>query len=354
MREENGELEIFQDPLLTIVALILLGTLWIIIPSGTRAPQSSTDASSILNEIDKIQRNIDASQQLIERLPKEIDQLNQRVDDTGAEARRHSEEAAKQVAQLTAEITTVRAAVEAKKAELRRLEEELAARRKSSSETALLAELEEKTRQIKEHIAARDALLKGLEKRLQEAETQQRMIQTQNDKERSKTEQFKTQLAVEQKAVEALQKEKADLEKILRQWPGTGEYSVKAVSGKEPILFEATGNRLVLMNRENYDGEPVRTTVNGKDQSIVQVRKKKSVSGESLDGISGEKSIFRREINKASQAKKYVVFMVRKDSFEIFQKARQMAWQKGFKVGWQPSEDGPMYFSANGTKIGAR
>ena len=39
---------------------------------------------------------------------------------------------------------------------------------------------------------------------------------------------------------------------------------------------------------------------------------------------------------KLDPKKDYLAFLVRPNSFEAFQVAREQAWKQGFKVGWEP------------------
>lgn len=82
MQEEQSIFEIFQDPLLTIVALIMLGTLWIVVPRPDEADKSGSHAAAV--EIEQIKQQIGMLNSRIEDLQKELEQLMALL--TGAEA----------------------------------------------------------------------------------------------------------------------------------------------------------------------------------------------------------------------------------------------------------------------------
>ena len=102
------------------------------------------------------------------------------------------------------------------------------------------------------------------------------------------------------------------------------------------------------INDKNYDMNSFPQMINGRMATVVKIVRKKSAITESVGKLAEVGSQFQQELKKLNKKKSYVVFLVRKDSFEVFRQARQIAWQQGLQVGWQPCKDGPIYASSAG------
>jgi hypothetical protein len=75
----------------------------------------------------------------------------------------------------------------------------------------------------------------------------------------------------------------------------------------------------------------------------------KNAQGDSVASLAQKNSEFSKVLAKFNPQKDYLAFIVRPDSFEAFRQARQLAWQQGFNVGWEPQNpDDPIGFSSSG------
>ncbi len=74
--------------------------------------------------------------------------------------------------------------------------------------------------------------------------------------------------------------------------------------------------------------------------------------GESASEINEGNSRFQEILAQLDPEKKYLAFIVRPDSYEIFRLARKLAWKEEFDVGWEPQQQElPLVFGSSGRKI---
>ncbi|MCH4903895.1 hypothetical protein GSN00_05735 [Cylindrospermopsis raciborskii CHAB3438] len=60
--------------------------------------------------------------------------------------------------------------------------------------------------------------------------------------------------------------------------------------------------------------------------------------GTSNEQLSEADSQFKEIISRLDPEKDYIAFIVKPDSFSTYRKAREIAWKKGFNVGWEPQK----------------
>ncbi|PPS44789.1 hypothetical protein [Chroococcidiopsis sp. TS-821] len=78
-------------------------------------------------------------------------------------------------------------------------------------------------------------------------------------------------------------------------------------------------------------------------------------SGESIQELAQVSSEFHSLLKTWNPQTDYLAFIVRPDSFAAFRRAREIAWQKGFDVGWEPmQQDVPIEFSSQGRAVGVQ
>lgn len=107
MKKEISTFGIFQDPLLTIIALILLGTLWIIIPGGKSGSTDELSPSQVQENIERVKKEIKALEKRIEEAKAEIQQLSDEswvLDTHGDEAEELRRRTEQRIDQLKQEI----------------------------------------------------------------------------------------------------------------------------------------------------------------------------------------------------------------------------------------------------------
>lgn len=80
-----------------------------------------------------------------------------------------------------------------------------------------------------------------------------------------------------------------------------------------------------------------------------------NVAGESPSQLNATSSQFRQKLSQLNPNETYIAFIVRPDSFQAFRRAREIAWQAGFDVGWEPSTfDNPLVFGSGGRTVGVQ
>ncbi|MBK8251536.1 MAG: hypothetical protein IPK82_02565 [Polyangiaceae bacterium] len=74
-----------------------------------------------------------------------------------------------------------------------------------------------------------------------------------------------------------------------------------------------------------------------RDEGLVWVYSRKpDVSGENKDTLPLPHSAFRQKLDRAAAEGAFVYFVVHEQSFDAFQKARELTQEKGVSMGWHP------------------
>lgn len=342
--EDTSILEIFQDPLLTIVALILLGTVWIVIPSEGPQPERVPETPRIQEQVDDLRivlKNLDGA---IADLLEKMRQLAARLQSLEAARKERLEETEKdkrRIDELLKEIAKLAAMIQEKKKELAWMQERLQAEsRKGEQEKEEIGDLERKVSALRQEIEAKESLLRELEKRLQGLQKDAREVQSSEAEQEKVLQSIEEEVKREEKGLANLVSEKSKLQEMLAKMPGFGEYA--DVKNKRPLGFDTIDNRILAIDDNNYDVKIFQAMVGGQVTKIVEISKKKAGSGEGIDRIPDPTSQFQRELKKHSNKEYYLVFKVHKDSFALFHRAREIAWKEGFQVDWDPRGDGPI------------
>jgi len=131
----------FQDPMLTIIALILMATLWIIIPDPETEALGSMNAAEMEKQVGSKKERMLNLQQQANRFDQEIKALqNIKVHEPAVTAQDESGAKA-QIEQLLLQLASLKASLKEKKLELDRLKKELAELRKKSPDKKKIADL---------------------------------------------------------------------------------------------------------------------------------------------------------------------------------------------------------------------
>jgi len=349
MKEEGDVFNIFQDPLLTLIALILLGTLWIIIPRGSE-PVESIRLSQLQKEVNRLKEEISSLDEMIRELEGEI----QAIEVLEKNVTATKKETEQRINQLTQEVAKLKAIIQSKREEIKKLEMALEEAKKRAEEAKLVKELTQRISKLKEEITTKEALLKKLEDDLKKAKETQEEERVKAKGREELLNELKHEISIEREKVKMMEEEKEKYAETLRKRAGIEAYSTDLVENKEQVAFEAVKNRLVLIDENNYDVETFLTTYNNMIVPAVKYTRKSAVRGESISEIAESTSKFQTMLAKLDPEKHYILFGVQKDSFEVFLKARQIAWQKGFVVAWWPREEGPIYAGPGGGKVEGR
>jgi hypothetical protein len=161
-----------------------------------------------------------------------------------------------------------------------------------------------------------------------------------------------------------------------------------AESGKAPIYFEVSGDRVALLdNREgsrqvgaymerlpqpswynladivrriyafsgstaNHEVDVVGSVLSGNLGTRYQL---KEGAGEARTALRRPGSAFQRALAEADTPGSSIAFIVRPDGFAAFREARKLAAAKGFESGWEPVEAGEgVVFSDQGRAVGVQ
>lgn len=349
-QEETSILMIFQDPLINLVSVILLMTLFMVIPADNaeqtnqaNIPRLQEEIGTLRDTVSSVDERINEVKNTIERLTAQLHSLSTMEKD----ALNKTEKLAGKAVELSQEVTRLGSIVAAKKEELGRLERQLRRTQESVDKDATVVnELDQKIRRSKEELAVKEASLKDLERQLEGANRELGKRMARQEEQKKIISEIQQELEKETDAVGTLRSKKGDLEDTLRNMPGFGEYSV--VKNKKALVFDTIDKQIVEINDKNYDVRVVREMNNGQIVSFFKITKKNSAVGETANKIASPNSEFQRLLKKHSKEEYYLVFKVNKNAFALFHAARQIAWQQGFQVDWDPRDEGPIYGSTDG------
>jgi hypothetical protein len=77
--------------------------------------------------------------------------------------------------------------------------------------------------------------------------------------------------------------------------------------------------------------------------------------GTANEQLSKADSQFKEILSRLDPEKDYIAFIVRPDSFSTYRQAREIAWKKGFNVGWEPHKLGQsIILGSSGRSIGVQ
>lgn len=344
-KEETSILGIFQDPLLILIALILLGTLWIVVPAEQPASPQESDRFELQKEIDQLKKEIMSMDDRVKKFTEDIDRLADEInilENQEKEVQKKEAEEKSEIHRLNQEIAALKALLRTKKENLEKLEKDLERLKEQAKEAEQVKEIEQKIRELKKEIIEKEALLKKMEEDLGKAKERESKYIVKKKGLEETIVKLQQQVEAEKEAVKKLKKEKKKLDTLLKERGGLGKYTAEAVKGKYMVSFEAVKNTLIFMDEKNYKYETYRDISSGGIEMVAKLTRKRSAKSESIDQIKKVDSEFQKELNKVKPETHFIGFAVRKDSFKIFLAARQIVLKKGFAVSWLPIE-GPIY-----------
>ncbi len=351
-------LEIMQDPLLTMVALVLFGTLWIIIPGDRGGPAGKISPREIraqLLELDKVVATLEAQ---INGHQAELDAMRNTQTDWSSSSLAAEKEANAEVSAAASEVERLKGMLAEKNKEYSQAQSRLEKQNQSQpEEAALIADLERRVRELEKEVYDREARRaenqKAIEAKAREATSEDpakkgvasELPAPAPEKAQEEARKIPRQIELEEEQIAKLKPEREGLGKVVKDKRGAGEYTPEPVKGKKQIGFEADGGRLYLLVKENRVVKD-----NYETNSYIQVRgnyltqtteatRKPSTSGETITEIQGTTSNYRKILAGVTPEECYLVFLVKKDSFGLFLQARLIAEQAGFRVGWDPHKD---------------
>ena len=356
MKNDTSIFEIFQDPLLTIVALILLGTSWIILPREEGKGGRGLGALPELQEsVDHLKQRSASLGQRVEEMMQRIRQLTDNLHalyDSEQVARESAQGAGLKADALMRQIAGLKSDILGKRDELRMIETRLEKARRAAKQEALVDELDRRIGSLKDEIAGKELLMKDLEKQLELAQADLKRQRKYDDERKRALDDLQKQLITEKNEHGRAEFEKGRLEQALRELPGFGEYAT--VGDKVPILLDIIDNRILEINDQNYTLRSWLAPQNREVVQVIEATKKRPGSGETLERIEDPNSDFQRLLKNHRKEKYYLAFWIHRDFFTLFHKARQIAWKHGYQVDWNPRDDGALHVGIGGSGGGNR
>lgn len=80
-----------------------------------------------------------------------------------------------------------------------------------------------------------------------------------------------------------------------------------------------------------------------------------NADGDDKKDLRQADSQFKNTLQNLDSDVHYVAFIVRPDSFSTFRRAREIAWNQGFDVGWEPfDQSSVLVFGSGGRQIGVQ
>ena len=115
--------------------------------------------------------------------------------------------------------------------------------------------------------------------------------------------------------------------------------------------------RIRTERRQNwrFETEHYQVYLGGGDRGGWTFLPLRGMRGESGTEIARERSQFRTFLGQLDPETEYLGFVVRPDGFKTFRKAREIAWEAGFDVGWVPiNASNAISFNFTGRGIGVQ
>jgi hypothetical protein len=266
-RQTALSLDMFQDPLLTIVGLILFGTIWLVIP-GKIVP-SREDALASFAQVESLRNETQTLRLKLVELERTLTNVfgndPSRAAATLADLERHVADESLAVASLEQKL-------------------------RDTSSLSMIENVEELLQNRKE----------GLE--------QLRLVLDIAELRKTASAKLESVRIFEGRA----RSESADGTAV------SGRLDEQGRTSRDRNYVEIADGRLYPVDGSHYSATQY-------GQYVVAVRKK--LSGESLDWLGG----YLDDLNKGSDC---VIFMLHRTSFPLFRRARSVAFNRGFEVGW--------------------
>lgn len=324
MKEDGASfLEIFQDPLLTIVALILLNTTWVVIPERIEPVEHKPSVKKVVISIeDKINQQkieIKRKQEELGWLKKKIEELNAMLQEGGED-----------INQINQKIQELQTEIENKKEELKQLEDAL---KKAKEELAGLPQVENieelyaRISKLEREIADRRSELSQLEEQIKIAKKHKTDTEAQIDAQKKLIAQLQVKL-------KAILEEIKNLESKLQEEEFAGGFQAVFESNKKDKYIELVKNRAFPVEEKFYDVQDGSIFIQGSTYIIKWTwTRKASFGGEDSKIIKNPESEFQKTLKKLNREKDRIVFILHNDSFEIYRKAKKLVLEKNLEIG---------------------
>jgi hypothetical protein len=112
-------------------------------------------------------------------------------------------------------------------------------------------------------------------------------------------------------------------------------------------------NRNLSLEKFYYDNGDYIVTFT--PQGSLKYQPNSLSQGDTIKDLRNTGSEFNRILNQLDPNVNYIAFVVRPDSFAAFRAARQIAWNSGYEVGWEPlPQDRVLVFGSGGRSVGVQ
>jgi hypothetical protein len=129
------------------------------------------------------------------------------------------------------------------------------------------------------------------------------------------------------------------------------DYLQKLSEYQNCVAIQAAKLQQVTLDTNDYQV----SIVNLNNLSLRYDLKKGEEVGDQLNNLTAQDSQYQQQLANFDPRIEYLAFLVRPDSFKSFRQAREIAWKKGFDVGWEPLKaDMPIILGNEGRSIGVQ
>lgn len=330
-RQEFSFLEISQDPLLTILALVLFCTVSLVIPAGAKlANVPSMENREKVRQLEERRMALEAE---FRRLQEKRSQLDARLATPAIpEAEMRSlEQQEERVASLRKQLDGRTRQMEALQAELRRL------RDASSSQGDLTnPALQPNLDELRKTIGVHQRELDSLEIQIQMAIQRAAAAQAEQDRRKSEIARLQNEERAKRAELEKLEKERS---KLPVRSDLCGKDLVPTQKEKD-VQLQLTQNRLIPIDLEHYVKESVYVQKNGRTIPAAKLCRKSNVLGDDLATVGTPQSSLAKVLSKVDPETERVYLLVNPDSFEMLRRALDIiSKRREIEVTWWPDSD---------------
>lgn len=338
-RTEFSLLELFQDPLFTMIAIVLMGTVWLIIPGKSTPVDPKVYAAqdtnqSIKREIELMKEKMKQLMLEIERLKEEVRGLESRID--RAKDEKDEPKHARSLEEVNQKIREIMNEIEKGREKLKLLEDELKRAREALSGVNEKGEIEilrAKINKLEKEIERLRESLRQLEEALKKARQKSEKAKEIQDAQKNLVALLQKELKAK---LEEIKKLEAELERIRGERGGEKWFKPpKPPRREKDFAFQLTGGRAYPVDDEHYNVQSGNIRMDGGRTAWVTVKTRKSSSkGESIEEIQKPESKFQKVLRKLDKKEYRIMLILLSDSFEIFRKAREIVQNYGFEMAW--------------------
>jgi myosin heavy subunit len=344
-REKSSFLEISQDPLLTILALVLFCTVSLVIPTGARmAKVPSTEQREEVRQLEERRMALEAE---LRRLKEERNQLDAQLatHSLSESESRSIEQHEDRIAALRKQLESRTKQMEALQAELRRLEDASNAHG-GAANAALQARLDE----LREAIDVHQRELDSLEMQIQAAGERAAAVKAEQDGQKSEIARLQNEAMTKRAALKKLQEEKGDVDERNNQFTIVGP-----TQKPKDVQLQLANNRLIPIDLDHYVRESGFVEKNGLKVPAARLCRKSDVLGDDLTTVGTPQSSLSKVLSKVDPKTERLLLLVNPDSFEMLRKALDIiSKRKEIEVGWWPDSDVSPCFVTTGEETSNR